>query len=344
MSAGKVQMVRGPAVVRATGKCRVLGMDVSGEVRVRAGKALPFEPGDGCTLDIKGESWTADPENAGTSMWTEAASALLAAKNATMMIAGATDTGKSTFATYLANLALSRGFVVSIIDGDIGQGDLAPPAALGAAIIKNQTADLRDIRADLFEFVGTMTPAGSEAVIARKLRSLVDRMPAGIKIVNTDGYAEPSYKRMLAKAVRPDIVVCIGKSDLASALAGPWELAGAPSSGQAAKTRAERVGRRLDQYMAYVGEGLVRKATNKVRVKYQDRPVRWDDFLALLPAGMFVALGSRGRIAGFGIIERADDDTVEVKTGVGAFGTIHASDILLAGGREERITLQMRGL
>lgn len=343
MSAGKVQMVRGPARVRATGKCRVLGMDVSGEVRVRSGKVLPFEPDYGCTLSIDGESWPADPQSAGTSMWEKAAGRALAA-NATVMVAGATDTGKSTFATYLVNLALGRGYTVSIIDGDIGQGDLAPPAALGAAVIKNQTADLRDIRTDLFEFVGTMTPAGSEAVIARKLRSLVDRMPAGIKIVNTDGYAEPSYKRMLANAVRPDVIVCMGKSDLASALAGPWELVEAPSSGQAAKTHAERVGRRLDQYMAYVGEGLVRKAANKVRVKYQDLPVRWGDFLALLPAGMFVALGSRGRIAGFGIVERAAGNTIEVRTGVGDFCTVHASDILLAGDREERITLQMRGL
>jgi polynucleotide 5'-hydroxyl-kinase GRC3/NOL9 len=343
MSAGKVQMVRGPALVRASDRCSVLGMDVAGEVPVRAGKVLPFEPGAGCTLDVQGESWAADPKSAGTSMWEQPAGRALF-KDATVMIAGATDTGKSTFATYLANLALVQSFTVSVIDGDIGQGDLAPPAALGAAIVKNQTADLRDIRVDLFEFVGTMTPAGSESMIARKLKSLVDRMPAGLKIVNTDGYAEPSYKRLLAKTVRPDVVVCMGKSDLPSALLGPWELIEAPSSGQAVKTRAERVGRRLDRYMAHVGNGLAVKPAAQVRMKYQDRPVRWQDFLSLFPAGMFVALGSRGRVAGFGIVESADSSAITIKTGVQDFGTIYASAILLAGGREKRITAQMRGL
>lgn len=342
MSAGRVQMVRGPALVRASGRCTVLGMDVAGEIRVRSGKVLPFEPGYSCTLYIEGEFWPADSQSAGTSMWEQVAGRAL--KNATVMIAGATDTGKSTFATYLANLALGRGFTVSVIDGDIGQGDLAPPAALGAARMKDQVADLRDVRADLFGFVGTMTPAGSEAVVARKLKSLVDRMPAGIKIVNTDGYAEPSYKRFLAKVVKPDVVVCMGKSDLASALAGPWELVEAPSSGHAVKTRAERVGRRLDRYMAHVGNGLVAMPKAQVRIKYQDRPVTWQDFLALCPAGMFVALGSRGRVAGFGMVESVDSDVIKIRTGVQDFGTVHASDILLADGREERITAQMRGL
>lgn len=73
--AGVVQMVRGPATVHVTGgRCHVLGMDVplGRTVEVRAGKALPFEPDKNfcCNLDVQGgESWTADPRVAGTSMW-----------------------------------------------------------------------------------------------------------------------------------------------------------------------------------------------------------------------------------------------------------------------------------
>jgi hypothetical protein len=125
---------------------------------------------------------------------------------------------------------------------------------------------------------------------------------------------------------------------------GPWELIEAPSSGQAVKTHAERVGRRLGRYMAHLGDGLVVKPAAQVRVKYQDRPVRWQDFLSLFPASMFVALGSRGKVAGFGIVESADSNAITIKTGVQGFGTVHASDILLVDGREERITAQMRGL
>lgn len=180
--------------------------------------------------------------------------------------------------------------------------------------------------------------------LSRQAFAMIADLAAGIKIVNTDGYAEPSYKRFLAKVVKPDVVVCMGKSDLASALAGPWELVEAPSSGHAVKTRAERVGRRLDRYMAHVGNRLVAMPKAQVRIKYQDRPVTWQDFFALCPAGMFVALGSRGRVAGFGMVESVDSDVIKIRTGVQGFGMVHASDILLADGREERITAQMRGL
>ncbi|MEO9362701.1 MAG: Clp1/GlmU family protein [Nitrososphaera sp.] len=349
MMSGAVQMVKGPATVRVLGRCSVLGMDVSlRTVAVRAGKALPFEPdNDDCKLDIQGESWTADANDAGTRMWREIAENILSLGSAiTVMVAGATDTGKSTFSTYLANLALCRGMTPCIIDGDIGQGDLAPPAALGAAALEKQVVDLRDAETSLFAFVGATTPAGAEKLVAQKLKSLVGKMPSGLKIVNTDGYSEPSYKRMLAGAVSPGVIVCMGQQQdagLAPALSGPWKLAVAPSSAQVAKTHYERVGRRMEQYARHVGAGLVSKSAGSAHFSRRDRPVRWGTVLALSPEGMFVALGSRRRIAGFGIIESMDSTQVSIMTGVKDFSTIHASEIRLRKNREERITFPARG-
>src|SRR5688500_17831705 len=121
-------MVRGPATVGVEGRCSVLGMDVSGrQVAVRAGKALPFEAAQDCTLDIDGEAWSADPSTAGTAMWKNVAQKILSGCSV-VMVAGGVDAGKSTFCTYLANAAISRGITPCVIDGDIGQGDLAPPA------------------------------------------------------------------------------------------------------------------------------------------------------------------------------------------------------------------------
>ncbi|MGI0020756.1 MAG: Clp1/GlmU family protein, partial [Nitrososphaera sp.] len=127
-----VVMVRGPATVGVKGLCRVLGMDVSGrQVAVRAGKALPFEPGPDCALGIDGEAWSADPLTAGTAMWKNVAQKLSGCR--VVMVVGEVGAGKSTFCTYLANVAIGRGITPCITDGDIGQGDLAPPAAMGAA-------------------------------------------------------------------------------------------------------------------------------------------------------------------------------------------------------------------
>ncbi len=136
----RVRMVKGPAKVVVNGVCHILGTDVSGQtVNVRAGKALPFELGNRCRLQARlgfgARLWWAHPNHAGTSMWRSIAqqvSALAAGKKITVMLVGATDTGKSTLTTYLANMAIRRGIVPCVIDGDIGQGDLAPPTAIGA--------------------------------------------------------------------------------------------------------------------------------------------------------------------------------------------------------------------
>jgi polynucleotide 5'-hydroxyl-kinase GRC3/NOL9 len=351
MGTGVVWMVRGPAIVRVIGKCHVLGMDVSQHtIRVRAAKALPFEPDKECKLDVQGESWIADTMNAGTSIWREIAEGILSlrgntgpARMFTVLIVGATDTGKSTFATYLANLALKRGIAPGIIDGDIGQGDLAPPSALGAAVLHEPIIDLRDASACIFEFVGSITPAGSERLVAQKLKSLLARTSVDFKIVNTDGYLDPFYKRMLASAVSPNVFVYLTGLDddddgLAADLSGSWKLIIAPSSWQAAKTHSDRIARRIEQYMRYITTGLVSKKMHNVRFQYRNRFIHWHSVSALDPRGMFVALGSRRRIVGFGIIESMDQQHVSIRTDVKDFSTIQTSEIRLRNNHEERIT------
>ena len=60
-------------------------------------------------------------------------------------MSGETDTGKSTLATYIMNKAFKKGYRPGIIDADIGQGDLAPPNAIGAAVVTEQVTDQPDV-------------------------------------------------------------------------------------------------------------------------------------------------------------------------------------------------------
>ncbi|MEM3160954.1 MAG: Clp1/GlmU family protein [Nitrososphaera sp.] len=347
----KVIMVRGPATVRAEGACSLLGMDISGKtVQVRAGRALPFEPAHGCILHVQGgETWDADPASAGTTMWTRLAERILgmAGRRLVVMLVGGTDTGKSTLSTYLANVAIGRDIFPCIIDGDIGQGDLAPPAAIGAALVRQQVADLRDVPAGYYEFVGSVTPSGSERLVAGSMRSIFQRTRkiSSMHIINTDGYVADggvAYKRMLARALRPDVIVCIGRDGLASALArGPWVLLRARSSGQAAKTRSDRVGRRMDQFTRHVGEGSATVQQDRIRLVYRERPTTLLRAASLFAPssmeGMFVGLGRRGTVTGFGVIESIGDE-MRIRTGVRDFDTVYLSNIALRGGMEERLS------
>lgn len=353
-------MVKGPATVVVAGTCHVLGSDVSGmRIEVRAGKALPFEPGKNCRLRARlgrgGRMWKAPPAEAGVSMWHDVARHVyaLGTKKIVVMLAGDNDTGKSTLAAYLANVALARGLVPCVIDGDIGQGDLAPPAGIGAAVISKPVTDLRHAAASLYEFVGSTSPAGFEQIVAKKLRSVLERARqlGDMCIINTDGYATDGgvrYKLMMARELEPDAIVCLENPALRTALqSGPWQVLPARASSQVSKTRYERRRRRLDQFLRYVGSGTSEIDLSQVKFVYMDRvflPLE----LARPPitqletenmARMFVGLGTNGIVKGFGVIADIVEDKVNIQTDIDHFDRIYLSNIRLGSDRPVEIRI-----
>jgi len=368
----KVRMIKGPAKVIVKGACHVLGSDVSGQiVNVRAGKALPFEPSNRwCRLHVQlghgARVWWANPKHAGTSMWrnlAEEVSALAAGKKTiTVMLVGDSDTGKSTLAIYLANMAITNGLVPSVIDGDIGQGDLAPPTAIGAVVLSKQVVDLRDVNTttNQFEFVGGISPIGFEGLIAKKLRSLLDRTSslANICIVNTDGYVRNGgvqYKAMIAEEIQPDVVICLGENvelfDRWQHTVPSWQILRARPSSQAFKSRFERLNRRLDQFLRYVGNGSTSSIANLSQVKfdYMNKVFSHSDLYPpsikqLEPENlmkMFVGLGSNGNVVGFGIILNVNpsNSIINIQTNINSFDTIYLSNVRLSSDRIMEIQL-----
>jgi polynucleotide 5'-hydroxyl-kinase GRC3/NOL9 len=344
-------MVKGPATVTVDGTCEVLGSDVSGQrIEIRAGKALPFEPHGRCRLRARfgrgGRIWLARSGAAGVSMWHDISRkvvSLAGSKKITIMLAGDADTGKSTLSAYLANKILGSGIEPWVVDGDIGQSDLAPPGSIGAAMISKQITDLRDASPTLFEFVGSISPIGFEHFVARKLKSILERVGAigDFRIVNTDGYVRENgvqYKLMLAKELQPDVIVCLENPALLDALQdGPWQVLPARASSQAPKTRYERRIRRLDQFLKHVGSGSFDADLTQITFLFKDRLFSPSD-LARPPIlqmasenmnRMFVGLGSGSMLTGFGIITDIAADRIRVQTDVDYIDRIYLSNIRL---------------
>lgn len=361
-AAAKVRMVKGPAKVAVDGTCHVLGSDVSGQsILVRAGKALPFEPTGRCKLRARfgrgGRMWLADPAEAGISMWHDIARqvfALAGGRRVTVMLVGDTDTGKSTLSAYLANVALSHRLVPCVIDGDIGQGDLGPPATIGATDLSGHVTDMRDASASLFEFIGNISPAGFERLVTKKLKSLLEHTgPLGdICIVNTDGYVRDAgveYKLMIAKALQPDAIVCLGENPalLAALGDGPWQVLRARASSQASKSTFERTSRRLDQFLRHVGGGSSAAALKHLKFVYADvlfSPSELDQpQIKQLDQDnlkrMFVGLGSGSRVTGFGIVTGVTRSIIRIKTDIDYFDKVYLSNIRLDKGRTKEIRL-----
>ncbi|MDI6827561.1 MAG: Clp1/GlmU family protein [Armatimonadota bacterium] len=61
------------------------------------------------------------------------------------VIIGGVDVGKTTFATLIANHALEAGISVAVVDGDMGQSEIGPPATIGLGLVESPIQLLGDL-------------------------------------------------------------------------------------------------------------------------------------------------------------------------------------------------------
>ena len=371
-------LIKGPATLRLQdGEAETLGIPLSYEdpLFIRRNKILPIEPitrpayitvsfgPSGCVLQkqIKG----------GTKLWVKAKEFITSTppKFKKLMIAGASDSGKSTLTTYLLNLAVAKGAKVGVVDADIGQSDLAPPGCVGGAVISKQLIDLRDIRGNVLEFVGSTSPMGiEEAVIKavqRAVKRISDQQP-DLLLVNTDGYVEGGgvkYKVKLGESLSPELVIYIATeshSPLKRKLVerfGDERVLTLEGPEGVEKSLSERADRRMSQFHRYLKHSrFTRRNINQIRVTFLGREysanpnselkvgelrilntgdsviVSTQEKLVLprnVLEGMFVALGGEA-VEGFGCILRCDEGgNLEIWTPLQNFQSIQLSLIKL---------------
>jgi len=273
---GEVLLVRGPAAVRAESKgSSVLGIhiEIGNKIVVRKNKVLPFEANeDGSLIQVnlgeRGESWITR-NKVGMRIWKDLEENVFTnfeSGKKRLMIIGETDSGKSTLTSYLVNMALMRGLRVIIVDGDIGQGDLAPPGYIGAAIVRNKIYDLRDLRADIFGFLGFTSPRYVRDLIIKKMKktiSYIEEREYDFCIINTDGYVTDEgmdYKIDMIQELKPDIIICFKEIDkellkrLKDFDNAPIVLSADKPEG-VVKSLSERSERRLSQYFRFLKDG-----------------------------------------------------------------------------------------
>ena len=229
VEAGKTLLVDGPASLNLmSGYVEVLGAPLKPGKRIviRDAKQMPFEVKKKAEFNIMlGESAGTEEIEGSTipQSWKNSAEKILGLKKKllTVMILGKADVGKSGYCTFLANMALKNRLKVAVVDGDLGQSDVGPPASIGFGRIKRPIKDLFEVNAEGVYFIGVTTPSGvMEKVIdslAMMKREAQERTDAGFLIVNTDGWVEgedaAKYKLALTEHVNPDIVVGIQQQD-----------------------------------------------------------------------------------------------------------------------------------
>jgi polynucleotide 5'-hydroxyl-kinase GRC3/NOL9 len=104
------------------------------------------------------------------------------------LILGASDTGKTTLAASLAkHAAYSR--PVAIVDADIGQSHIGPPATVGWALADGRK-DLSQLPVEGISFVGDVTPTGHLLQLTAAIAQCVQRASeaAGLIVMDTPGF------------------------------------------------------------------------------------------------------------------------------------------------------------
>jgi polynucleotide 5'-hydroxyl-kinase GRC3/NOL9 len=146
--------------------------------------------------------------------WEAAAAAALETPGV-ILVLGGPDCGKSTFCRYMLGQAQAAGQPLAIIDGDLGQSHLGPPATLGLNLYPPRHPDDAGLHPDLLYFIGQTSPPGKmlELVVGlcRLAQSAQSRGCPHI-LVNTSGFINgPLALRLkLAKAEALDPCLCLG--------------------------------------------------------------------------------------------------------------------------------------
>jgi polynucleotide 5'-hydroxyl-kinase GRC3/NOL9 len=220
---GKTLIIDGPASVNfVSGYAEVLGAPLRpGErIVIRDAKRMPIEVKKKAEFNIMlGEGAAAEEADGNTIpvSWKDASEKILAfnKKSSIIMVLGKIDAGKSSFCTFVANNMLKNKKKVAVVDGDLGQSDVGPPASIGYGRVKRPIKDLFEVNADDVLFIGVTTPSGVMdrviAGMARMKEEALEKSDTEFLIVNTDGWIEgedaTKYKLALVESVNPDVVV-----------------------------------------------------------------------------------------------------------------------------------------
>jgi len=193
-------------------------------------------------------------------------------------VLGDVDSGKSTFCAILASFQFQAGKRVAVVDADIGQSDIGPPAAVSMGIVPGPIERLEDVPTSAIDFVGATSPAGhllqtaaSAALITRKASAQAD-----LVIVDTTGMIRGGPARALkaAKAalLSPDWLVALHREEELEPILSPYRLSKRPrtlripvSRAVTQKTFDERRQRRQRKFAEYFrGSSMVQLAWSSV--------------------------------------------------------------------------------
>jgi len=194
------------------------------------------------------------------------------------LILGAADTGKTTLAAALAKYAASSQ-PVGIVDADIGQSHIGPPATVGWALADSRK-DFSQLPVNGISFVGDVTPVGHLLQLTAAIVQCVQQASeaAELTIIDTPGFIHGPAAAVLwwtvQRILKPESILAVQRSDeLSDILVGfesigtKLELISSPPE-IPLKSRQNRQNYRQSQFAKYFrGSGVYNISLMEVAVQ-----------------------------------------------------------------------------
>ncbi|MGQ4807556.1 hypothetical protein NKDENANG_00910 [Candidatus Entotheonellaceae bacterium PAL068K] len=189
--------------------------------------------------------------------WAWSAGEILRHKWRKVLVMGAVDRGKSTYCGFLSSQLLAAGMRVALVDADVGQKDIGPPATITLGY-PEPALPLAQVQPMGFYFVGAVNPVGHLLPMVVGTRQLVDAARAAVILINTTGFVHgvgQVLKSFKIEAVRPDVVVAIVQGAELQAITRAYRhhrvLRISPSDQALAKTPEQRREARQKAFYRY---------------------------------------------------------------------------------------------
>ena len=146
------------------------------------------------------------------------------------ILLGATDTGKTTLAQFLISHLCRRGLKVGLVDADIGQSFLGPPATIGLSVFKSHPDWEVILSPPEIFFVGSTTPEGYFPIHLKGVKRMVDKVSSygpDVILVDTTGFvlgeAGKELKRRKIDLILPRFILALQKDDELEPILGQYK-------------------------------------------------------------------------------------------------------------------------
>jgi polynucleotide 5'-hydroxyl-kinase GRC3/NOL9 len=147
-----------------------------------------------------------------------------------ILVIGGVDTGKSTFCRWLVTETAAEKIPTALVDADVGQSDIGPPACIGMAYYDKLPVECSPAKTDGLYFIGSTSPSYYQAQCIAGIVRLTEKarkMGASHIIVNTTGWISGTgavnYKQAKIDALQPRIIAALQHSNELEPIVKPYE-------------------------------------------------------------------------------------------------------------------------